>query len=295
MKAALGYFRNRAEARTRVLALQHGYHGDTVGAMSAGARGAFTASYAPLLFDVVRIPFPSSGGVRNTLDALEAACKAGDAACFIVEPLIAGAGGMLIYDADALSAMRDICARHGVLFIADEVMTGFGRTGTLFACEHAHIAPDIMCLAKGLTGGALPLAATLFKEDIFEAHRTRNRADMFFHSSSYAANPIACAAAAANLDIWKTEPVLDRVAALARSHEAQIARVKDDARFVNARRLGTIAAFDVANQRAGYLSDIALRLRQAALKRGVLVRPLGSTIYIMPPFCTTPQELDSGL
>ncbi|MFN0217751.1 MAG: adenosylmethionine--8-amino-7-oxononanoate transaminase [Hyphomicrobium sp.] len=291
LKMALGFFANRGDARTRILGLEHAYHGDTVGAMSAGGRGVFNASYAPLLFDVMRIPFPAPGHRQTTLDALDAACLAGDVAAFIAEPLILGAGGMLIYDAETLAAMRAICARHDVLFIADEVMTGFGRTGALFACQHAGITPDILCLAKGLTGGALPLAATLCRPDIFEAHRSQNRAQMFFHSSSYSANPIACAAAAANLEIWRTEPVGERIAVLEELQQAQMARVASDCRFANVRRLGTIVAFDVLHAEGGYLADVALALRHAALARGLLIRPLGATVYVMPPYCATQKDL----
>jgi adenosylmethionine-8-amino-7-oxononanoate aminotransferase len=291
LKMALGYFKNRGEARTRIIAMEHAYHGDTVGAMSAGARSVFNASYAPLLFDVLRIPFPDDKNKAATLDALDAACAAGDAAALIVEPLVLGAGGMLIYDAETLTAMRDLCEQHGVLFIADEVMTGFGRTGAMFACDLARISPDIICLAKGLTGGSAPLAATLCRPEIFEAHHAPTREKMFFHSSSYTANPIACAAAAANLQIWKDEPVLDHIAALGVLQEIQLARVRPDARFKNVRRLGTIAAFDVARASSGYLADVALELRIAALNRGVLIRPLGGTIYVMPPYCTHPDDL----
>lgn len=291
LKMALGYFKNRGEVRTRIIAMEHAYHGDTVGAMSAGARSIFNAPYAPLLFDVVRIPFPIPGNRSATIDALDAACTGGDAAALIVEPLVLGAGGMLMYDAEALTAMRDVCAQHGVLFIADEVMTGFGRTGAMFACEIAGISPDIMCVAKGLTGGASPLAATLCAAEIFDAHSAPSREKMFFHSSSYTANPLACAAAAANLAIWKDEPVLDHIAALGVLQDIQLARVRPDARFKNVRRLGTIAAFDVAQAAPGYLADVALDLRLAALRRGVLIRPLGRTVYVMPPYCAQPDDL----
>ncbi len=292
LKMALGFWRNHGENRTRILALEHAYHGDTVGTMSAGARGVFNAAYAPLLFDVGRIPFPAEGREQATLDALESHCKHGDVAAFICEPLILGAGGMLMYSATSLAEMHRICKTHGVLVIADEVMTGFGRTGTLFACEQAGISPDILCLAKGLTGGSLPLAVTLCTREIFDAHTSTDRARMFFHSSSYTANPIACAAAAANLTIWKSEPVLERTALLARMQSAHLHIFRADPRFTNVRQLGTIAAFDLASADRGYLSDIALRLRQACLKRGVLVRPLGSTIYVMPPYCSTASDLD---
>ncbi|MBN9352579.1 MAG: adenosylmethionine--8-amino-7-oxononanoate transaminase, partial [Hyphomicrobium denitrificans] len=211
LKMALGYWKNIGKPRTRILALEHAYHGDTIGTMSAGARGVFNAAYEPLLFDVGRIPFPAAGAEQTTFDALERACRASDIAAFICEPLILGAGGMLIYDAATLAEMHRICKRYDVLFIADEVMTAFGRTGTLFASEQAKIAPDIICVAKGITGGSIPLAATLCTEAIFAAHYSQDRSRMFFHSSSYTANPIACAAAAANLDILRSEPVLSRI------------------------------------------------------------------------------------
>ena len=291
LKMALGYWRNIGKTRTGILALEHAYHGDTVGTMSAGARGVFNATYAPLLFDVGRIPFPYEGREQATLDALETACRGGNVAAFIFEPLILGAGGMLIYSAETLAAMHRICRHHDVLFIADEVMTGFGRTGRMFACEQAEIAPDILCLAKGLTGGSIPLAATLSTSRIFDAHKSTDRAHMFFHSSSYTANPIACAAASANLDIWAEEPVLRRIAELADLQSVAVERLRSDTRISNARSIGTIAAFDLAAQRDGYLSDIALPLRDACRKCGALIRPLGGTVYVMPPYCTTEAEL----
>jgi adenosylmethionine-8-amino-7-oxononanoate aminotransferase len=289
---ALGYWRNTAEPRQTVLALEHGYHGDTFGGMSLGARGLFNAPYEPLLFDVTRIPFPAAGRERETLDALKAACKESRVAALVLEPLILGAGGMLIYSADVLADMKRICEAHGVLLIADEVMTGWGRTGTLFACEHAGVAPDILCLAKGLTGGALPLAVTLCAPRIFEAHLSADRAKTFFHSSSYTANPIACAAALANLEVWDKEPVRGRVAALTERQAERLDPFRGDKRFKNVRRLGTIAALDLDVADGGYLAGIGPGLYRFFLQRGVLLRPLGNTIYVMPPYCITGEELD---
>ena len=291
IKMALGYWRNRGENRTRILALEHGYHGDTVGGMSTSARGPFNVSYAPLLYEVERIPFPAAGCEQLTLDALEAACKA-EAAAFVSEPLILGAGGMLIYSPAALSEMRAICARHGVLFIADEVMTGFGRTGTLFACEQADVVPDIACYAKGLTGGALPLAVTMCKAEIFEAHLAPERAKALFHSSSFTANPIACAAALANLDIWEKGDARVAMARTCALQEERIARFVGDARFRNVRRIGTIAALDLAVDAEGYLATVGLELMRFFNARGLLLRPLGPTIYVLPPYCVTEPDLD---
>jgi adenosylmethionine-8-amino-7-oxononanoate aminotransferase len=289
---ALGFWHNTGEPRHRILALEHGYHGDTIGGMSVGARGVFNAPYAPLLFEVTRIPPPVPGREQEAFAALEAACREEPVAALIAEPLILGAGGMLIYSADALAQMKRICERHGVLFIADEVMTGWGRTGTLFASEQANITPDVLCLAKGITGGALPLAATLCTAPIFEAHLSKERSKTFFHSSSYTANPLACAAAVANLEIWRREPVRGRIAELGNRQATHLARFQGDKRFSHLRRIGTIAALDLDVSDAGYLAQIGPKLYDFFMQRGVLLRPLGNTVYVMPPYCTTDAELD---
>jgi adenosylmethionine-8-amino-7-oxononanoate aminotransferase len=291
LKMALGYWRNTGRARSRIVALQHGYHGDTIGTMSAGARGVFNAAYEPLLFEVTRLPFPHAGREQATLDALERACRDEAPAALLVEPLILGAGGMLIYAPWVLGEMARICAAHGVLLIADEVMTGFGRTGTLFACEQAGVSPDILCLAKGLTGGSLPLAVTLAKDEIFAAHRSMDRTKTFFHSSSYTANPIACAAVVANLEIWRREPVAERVAAVSRLQAAALARIAGDAAVTGARQLGTITAIDLKADDAGYLAGAGPKLTAALLAQDVLLRPLGNTLYVMPPYCVTEAEI----
>lgn len=289
LKMVLGFWRNQNSPRKRIIALEHAYHGDTVGTMSAGGRGVFNAAYEPLLFDVARLPFPQGRGC-DTLAALEELAK--DAAALIVEPLILGAGGMHIYGAELLGKMKALCERHGTLFIADEVMTGFGRTGTLFACEQAGITPDILCVAKGLTGGSLPLAATLCTPEIFQAHYSPDRSRTFFHSSSFTANPIACAAAVANLQVWREETVRERVAALGEMQQQRLARFRDNPRFENLRRLGTIAALDLKVSDPGYLAGRGPELTAFFHARGILLRPLGNTIYVMPPYCITAAELD---
>ncbi|WP_159977653.1 MULTISPECIES: adenosylmethionine--8-amino-7-oxononanoate transaminase [unclassified Novosphingobium] len=298
LKMALGYWHVHASAkggtpRHRIVVMEHSYHGDTIGAMSVGARGVFNQPYEPLLFDVGRIPFPAAGAEQETLDALEALCRQADTAALIVEPLALGAGGMLVYGADTLKAMADICARYGVLFIADEVMTGWGRTGTLLACEQAGVIPDILCLSKGLTGGSLPLAVTMASEAIFAAHWSTDRARMFFHSSSYTANPIACAAAAANLAIWREEPVMDRISDLGRRQAAWLEKLGRFCHFDNPRTLGTISALDLRTRgQGGYMDGLAPELMAFFRKRDILLRPLGNTVYVMPPYCITDDQLD---
>ena len=288
LKMALGHFANRGEDRHRIVVMQGSYHGDTIGGMSVGARGVFNKSYAPLLFDVDVIPFPELGAEQATLDALEACCRARPAA-LIVEPLILGAGGMLIYPPQVLRAMREMCAAHGVLFIADEVMTGWGRTGTLLACEQAGVVPDLLCLSKGLTGGSLPLAVTLATEEIFASHLSDDRSRMFFHSSSYTANPIACAAAVANLAIWRDEPVLERVADLARRQAELSAPLAG--KVSNLRQIGTIVAMELEQTAGSYMSTLGPRLMTFFRDRDVLLRPLGNSVYVMPPYCISDDDL----
>ncbi|RKP27586.1 adenosylmethionine-8-amino-7-oxononanoate aminotransferase [Syncephalis pseudoplumigaleata] len=278
LKMALGYWRHLGAKRSRILALEGAYHGDTIGGMSVGERGVFNAPYDPLLFDVERIPFPVSGREQATFDALDAACKRSDVAALIVEPLILGAGGMLIYPPAVLAEMKRVCEVHNVLFIADE----------------AGIAPDIACYSKGLTGGSVPLAVTLCRAGIFDAHYSTDRSKTFFHSSSYTANPIACAAALANLEIWQSEPVMDRINSLAAMHKERLARFRGDRRFADVRQIGTIAALDIVAKDAGYLADIGPRLYRGFLARGLLIRPLGNTVYLMPPYSTTASDLDQA-
>jgi adenosylmethionine---8-amino-7-oxononanoate aminotransferase len=288
LKMALGYWANSGRPRSRILVLEHSYHGDTIGAMSVGARGVYNQAYSPLLFDVGTIPFPAAGREQHTLDALEAACKLGPAA-FIVEPLILGAGGMLIYPPQVLAEMRAICARSDVLFIADEVMTAWGRTGSLLACAQADVVPDILCLSKGLTGGSVPLAVTMATAPIFDAHRSTDRATMFYHSSSYTANPITCAAANANLAIWRDEPVLERIASLERRQAERFARLDG---VSNKRQLGTITAMEFAVSDSGYLASIGPQLLAHFRERDVLLRPMGNTVYVMPPYCISDEDLN---
>jgi adenosylmethionine-8-amino-7-oxononanoate aminotransferase len=292
LKMALGVFHNRGAPRSRIVVMEHGYHGDTIGTMSTGARGVFNAAYQPLLFGVDSIPFPQPGREQDTLDAFERFCRGGQIAALLIEPLVLGAGGMRMYPPHVLTQLKRIAEAHDCLLIADEVMTGWGRTGTLFACEQADITPDILCLSKGITGGALPLAATLCTAAIFDAHLSTDRRRTFFHSSSYTANPIACAAALANLAVWQAEPVAQRLTSLERMHRDRLARFQSDPRFSNVRQTGTIAALDLNVATTGYLSDVGPKLRAFFRQRDLLIRPLGNVIYLLTPYCVTSEDLD---
>ena len=290
LKMALGFWAHSGERRERIAVLEGSYHGDTIGTMSVGERGVFNAHYAPLMFGVDRLPFPQGDGAA-TLEAFEALCRGGGVAALIVEPLVLGAGGMLMYPPAVLTALRRIADDHGVLLIADEVMTGWGRTGRLWACDHAGIAPDILCTSKGLTGGAVPLAATLATEAIFAAHYSQDRSRTFFHSSSYTANPICCAAALANVGVWEDEPVEERIATLAARQAKHLSRIAEDSRWQNPRQCGTIAAIDLTVPASGYLAAAGPRMRAHFLSRDVLLRPLGNTVYVLPPYGISEDQL----
>ncbi len=297
LKMAIGFWHNKGRERGLIAALEGGYHGDTFGAMSAGERGPFTKAYAPFLFDVLRLPFPEPSREARALERSEQLLKRhrDRIAALIVEPLVQGVSGMRMYSPAALKALHGMCRRWGVLFIADEVMTGFGRTGTFFACEAAGVSPDILCLSKGITGGSLALGATLASEEIFRGFWSKDRSRAFFHGHSYTANPIACRAALANLEIFKEEPVAMRIAAQARLHESELKRLLGSrARSpsgIRARRMGTIAALEIPCREPGYLSGLGRRLARFCLSRNVLLRPLGNVVYIMAPYCSTPKEI----
>ena len=290
VKMALQYWHNRGERRRLVVALENAYHGDTFGAMSVSARGLFTNPFADQLFEVIRLPDPVDDDVVGAFDAMLEK-RGGEVAAIIVEPLLLGAGGMRIWTPEKLRALRKRAAAAGVLFIADEVLTGFGRTGPLFACEHAGISPDLLCVSKGITGGFLPFGATFATGGVFDAFLNRDRTKTLFHGHSYCANPIACAAALASLELLDAESARRR-AAIEASHREAAHRFAAADGITNVRVLGTILAMDLVATERGYLSGIGRTLAAFALQRGVLLRPLGDTVYILPPYCTTADDLD---
>lgn len=288
LKMAIGYWAHQGQRRTKILALDHAYHGDTFGAMAAGARGIFNDLYADYLFDVIRLPFPPDPQILEKFLQKESQ----NIAAFIFEPLVLGAGGMRMYDAQTLRRMIELCKAHNVLTIADEVMTGFGRTGTLFACQKADLWPDLLCLSKGLTGGFLPLGATLATQAIYDAFYDDSRGKMFFHSSSFTGNPLACAAAAVSLAIWQEEPVTERLQTIHEAHKQANTQFEGHPAVRDIRLCGTILALDLAEPDQNYLSELSPGLYRFFLDQGVLLRPLGNTVYILPPYCVTQDDLE---
>jgi adenosylmethionine-8-amino-7-oxononanoate aminotransferase len=293
IKMAVGCWHNRGHPRHRVLALEHAYHGDMFGAMSVGHRGVFNAAYDPMLFDVAYLPFPERGAEERTIEALAALLRSepNAFAALIIEPLVLGAGGMRMYAAKVLAELAALCRRHGVFMIADEVMTGFGRTGTMFACEQAGVAPDLMALSKGVTGGFLPMGVTLASEEIYGAFYSTDRSKTFFHSTSYTGNAIASAAALANLEIFEREPVAARIRAIAEHQARHLAELRGRREVAQVREIGTIAALDLRVPDPGYLAALGPKLNAFYLGKNVLLRPLGNVIYVLPPYCTGQAEL----
>jgi adenosylmethionine---8-amino-7-oxononanoate aminotransferase len=289
VKIALQYRVNRGERHGLIVALEHAYHGDTFGAMSVSSRGLFTGPYNDKLFEVARLPDPSADDILPALDDLLAR-RGSEIAALIVEPLLLGAGGMRVWSPDVLRALRERTREHGILLIADEVLTGFGRTGPLFACEHAETVPDIMCLSKGLTGGFLPLGATLVTDEVYSAFRSADRRQTLFHGHSYTANPIACASALASLALLDDDCARRR-ADIERAHREAARDLSSLPAVRDTRVLGTMFALDIAADDRGYLSGVGQELGRFALERGVLIRPLGDTAYLLPPYCATPDDL----
>jgi adenosylmethionine-8-amino-7-oxononanoate aminotransferase len=292
LKMAIQYWRNKNQSRTRFIALENAYHGDTFGSMSAGARNAFNKAFEGLLFEVIHIPVPLIDQEEQSEQALREALQDDCIAGFIVEPLVQGAGGMVMYSAEVLERLFQLCRNAGIPIIADEVMTGFGRTGTWFATDQCATKPDIVCLSKGLTGGFLPLGATLCTEEIHAAFLTADRAKTFFHGHSYTANPTACAAALASMDLMEREETWQHIAMITTFHQRQIQCLYTHRALRDARSCGTIAAFELNTREVShYLNTAGETVHNFFLKQGIILRPLGNIIYILPPYCITHEQL----
>ena len=305
LKIAVQYWRIAGRpAKQGIVALEHAYHGDTVGAMSVGADSVFTAAFSSLRLPVRRVHSAYChrcpvGKVRATcaIDCVndlaeELARHHNEIAAIIVEPLLQGAGGMIVHPVEFLQRIRQLCSEHDVLLIADEVLTGFGRTGRMFACDLAGVVPDVMCLSKGLTGGFLPLAATVVTSKVHGEFAGAGRDRTFFHGHSFSGNPLGCAAANASLRIFESEPVFDRIAAIAQIHDRRLRQLREHPAVEDARQIGTVAALELKAEDSGYLSRLRAFLYDFFLARNVLLRPLGNVVYVLPPYVIKPAELE---
>lgn len=302
LKMALQYWRNHGETqRTCFLAFEGGYHGDTVGAMSAGKGCGFFDTYGSLLFEVGLLPFPATWDGDTAVAAKEQAALAqldtyltdhGDTlAAVIMEPLVQGSAGMRMCRPEFLQALAARLCTAGILLIFDEVMTGFGRTGAMFASLKAHVTPDIICLSKGLTAGFLPMSVTVASEAIYAAFLGESFDRALVHGHSFTANPLGCAAALASLQVFADEQTLAKLPQIERWQRQGLATLAGHPLVQRVRVTGTIAAFDVVTADAGYTSAIGAQLKAFFHERGLLLRPLGNVVYVLPPYCVTEAEL----
>jgi adenosylmethionine-8-amino-7-oxononanoate aminotransferase len=302
LKMALQYWRNHGEGqRTRFLAFEGGYHGDTVGAMSAGKGCGFFDTYGSLLFEVGLLPFPATWDGDADVAGKEQAALArlddyladhgNTIAAVILEPLIQGSAGMRMCRPAFLQALAAKLQAAGILLIFDEVMTGFGRTGAMFASLKAQVTPDIICLSKGLTAGFLPMSVTVAKESIYAAFLGENFDRALVHGHSFTANPLGCAAALASLQVFADEQTLAKLPQIESWHRQGLAQLATHPQVQHIRVMGTIAAFDVVAEDAGYTSQIGPQLKAFFHERGLLLRPLGNVVYLLPPYCVTQEEL----
>jgi adenosylmethionine-8-amino-7-oxononanoate aminotransferase len=304
LKLAVQHFSNAGRGEKReIVALEHGYHGDTAGAMSVSDDSPFTDPFRAMRYPVHRVHAAYCHrcpmGLRRESCHIECAGQLetlleerGDKiAAVIVEPLLQAAGGMIVHPVEFLQRVRAACSKHDVLLIADEVLTGFGRTGKMFACDLAGIAPDLMCLSKGITGGFLPMGVTLCSDRVEMTFRSVNRLHTFYHGHSYTGNALACAAANASLRIFDEEPVFERIATIAEINSGRLAQMKKFPQVGEVRQIGTIGAIELRTDDAGYLSAMRPKLYQFFLERGVLLRPLGNVVYVMAPYVIAPEDL----
>ncbi len=288
------YAENHGKKKSKIICLENGYHGDTIGAMSVSARDTFTLPFKNYLFEVHFIPAPTEEHHNEALDKLKASNVDGEALAFIYEPLVQGAGGMLTYPAQYLESLVSYCQENDIITIADEVMTGFGRTGSLFASLQHETSPDILCLSKGITGGFLPLGATTCSEKIFHSFSKSDRKNFFFHGHSYTGNPLACAAGVASFDILMEEKCLKRIGEISEKNQIAKEELASHPRLTNVRSVGTMFAADIGTEEdTNYLNPVRDRLYAFFLGKGFILRPLGNVAYLLPPYCITDEELDS--
>lgn len=291
LKMCIQYAYNQKSKKTKILALKNAYHGDTFGAMSVSGRSAWTKPFGEMLFEVVFIDPPT----LQNLNSLKACIKniSDEISCFIYEPLVQGAAGMLMHKAEDLSELMKFCREQNILMIQDEVFTGFGRTGKLFAASHLSEQPDIMCFSKGLTGGTMPMGITSCSQEIFDAFLSDNAYKTLFHGHSFTANPLSCTAALASMELLLQEETAANIHLIGEKHSAFAEILKQHPKVRHVRHTGTILAWEmISSQQTSYFNDTGKLLYKEFLKRGIILRPLGNIMYLVPPYCITAEELD---
>jgi adenosylmethionine-8-amino-7-oxononanoate aminotransferase len=292
IKVALQYFFNKGEKKTTIIAFENAFHGDTFAAMAASGISFFTEAFQGMLIEVIRIPVPTKGNEQVSFDALAKAIKSKNCAGFIFEPLVQGAAGMVMYEPEALDNLVRICKENKVLTIADEVMTGFGKTGKNFACDYLTEQPDMMCLSKALTGGTIPMAITTFTQDIFDAFYDEDINKALFHGHTFTGNPTGCAAALASLALLQTQAMQDNLIRVNQRHLAFQKQIKNHPKVTTTRVLGVIFALEIQTESAAsYYGSLRNKLYNFFIENGIIIRPVGNIVYILPPYVITDEQL----
>lgn len=292
LKMAMQYWHNQHVNRKKIIALEGSYHGDTFGAMAVGDRSIFTTPFSSYLFDVEFVCFPFAGNEEETIRQFKSQLESGNIAAFIYEPLIQAAGGMRMYSKDTLNTLLKLARQNEVICIADEVFTGFGRTGKILASDHVTEKPDLIALSKGLTGGTLPLGVTAVSSKIVSAFQSSELSRTFFHGHSFTANPIACAAANASFSLLMKEDCQENIRSVSQQHEDFAADIRSLQSVKEVRRLGTVLAIELTSEESSsYTNPVRKKIYSHFLERNILLRPLGNTFYIVAPYCITSSEL----
>ena len=291
LKMCLQYWYNQKIGKKKIIALEGAFHGDTFGAMAVGERGLFTKPFQSYLFEVEFIPFPADNEETITLEKFNLLVTKGDVAGFIYEPLVQGAAGMRIYSKEVLEQLIKIAKEHKALCIADEVMTGFGRTGKLFASDYMTLQPDIICLSKAITGGFMPFAATSCSTEVARAFQSTEVDKTLFHGHSYTANPLACAAALASLSLLKSDECQKNIQKIESMHNLFREQISSHKKVKSVKSVGTIISIEIENGETSYLNSLRNKAYDFFLGKGILLRPLGNVIYILPPYIIKRSEL----
>ncbi len=292
IKMAFQYWYNQEVPKKKVIALEGAYHGDTFGAMSVSGRSPFTDPYGHYLFDVEFIPVPTRENEQESLKQLQTLLEGGDVGAFIFEPLLQGSGGMVMYSPEVLDAMIALCRKHQVLTIADEVMTGFGRTGRFFASDYLQHKPDLFALSKGLTGGTMALSVTTCTQQVYEAFLSDDKKKTFFHGHSFTANPVACAVACASLDLFEEEATWNNIRRIEARHQSFAATLEGNAKLRDVRQLGTVLAIEFnTSESTSYFNAFRDKIYDFFQQKGLVLRPLGNVLYVLPPYCISDDDL----
>jgi adenosylmethionine---8-amino-7-oxononanoate aminotransferase len=292
IKVALQYFYNQGKKRTKIIAFENAFHGDTFAAMATSGISFFTEAFQGSLLEVTRIPVPTMGNEEKCIQLLKDLVATNNYAAFIFEPLVQGAAGMVMYEALELDKLLSICKENKVFTIADEVMTGFGKTGKTFACDYLVQKPDMMCLSKALTGGTIPMAVTTFSQQIFDGFYDNDVNKALFHGHTFTANPTGCAAALASINLLQTQEIQDNITQINKSHLAFQKQIKNHPKIKTTRVLGVIFALEIKTEtQATYYGTLRNKLYDFYIKNGIVLRPVGNIVYILPPYIITNQQL----